>query len=66
MKITNIILKRFLYLSLLIIIVYILKPNLLYKSDGKIREYGIGNKKTVLTLTSVIMLFAVFISNIIN
>jgi hypothetical protein len=58
---------RFLLLILIIILLNLVKPSLIYKPNGKAREFGVGTgedkyKKTLFTLPVVIMMMAIVVS----
>jgi hypothetical protein len=57
------------YVILLILIIYILKPNIIFKPNGKLREYGLGYddegyKKTLYTLHFIIIITVIILSSI--
>lgn len=57
--------KIFLLVTI-IIIIYMLKPSIIFKPNGKFREYGLGYdnegyKKTMYTMQNIILLMALFI-----
>jgi hypothetical protein len=57
------------YLLGVIIILYIVKPNILFKPNGKPRVYGIGHddegyKKTLYTFQFIIIIIALLIYHI--
>lgn len=58
---------RILLLILMIILVNLIKPGLIYKPNGKPREFGVGisddkYKKTLFTLPVVITMLAIVVS----
>jgi hypothetical protein len=58
--------KKIIYLFCIIIIIYIVKPTILFKPNGKPRIYGIGYdnegyKKTLYTFQFAIIILALFI-----
>lgn len=62
--------KRIYLVVLSILLIYLTKPNLIYQSDGKLRQYGVGYsshgyKKTLFTLPIVIVLIVIFSSEFI-
>jgi hypothetical protein len=42
LKISNSVQNKIPYLLGIIIIIYIVKPNILFKPNGKLRDYGLG------------------------
>lgn len=49
----------------IIIFIYLLKPSIMFKPTGKLREYGLGYdsdgyKKTIYTMQNVILIIAVY------
>lgn len=57
------------YLILLILLIYITKPNIIFKPNGKLRDYGIGYdeegyKKTLYTLHFIIVITVILLSTI--
>lgn len=61
MIVTSLLKKKILYLILLILVIYLSKPPILFKPNGKLREYGIGTdsdgyKKTLYSFQYVIIL----------
>jgi hypothetical protein len=66
MIITSLLRKRIIYLIFLIFLIYMYKPTIIFKPNGKLREYGIGNdhegyKKTFYTFQFVIILCVVIV-----
>jgi len=60
------VLRQIPYLLGIIIMLYIIKPNILFKPDGKPRLYGIGYddngyKKTLYTFQFIILIAALFV-----
>lgn len=60
------VLRQIPYLLGIIIMIYIIKPNILFKPNGKPRFYGIGYdddgyKKTLYTFQFVILIITLFI-----
>lgn len=58
------------YLIGIILIIYILKPNIFFKPNGKTRSYGLGfddegYKKTLYTFQSAIIIIALILYHII-
>lgn len=58
------IIERIIYLSSIILILYILKPSLFFKSNGKVRNHGVGYdeegyKKTLYSLHMIIIILAI-------
>ncbi len=58
--------KKIIYLFCIIIIIYITKPSILFKPNGKPRVYGIGYdyegyKKTLYTFQFAIIIFSLLI-----
>jgi hypothetical protein len=56
--------KIFLLISI-IIFMYIVKPSIIFKPNGKIREYGLGYdnegyKKTMYTMQNIILILALY------
>jgi hypothetical protein len=56
--------QSILYISLFVIFVYIIKPSVIFKQDGNLREYGVGvssdgYKKTLYTMHFFIIVFAI-------
>jgi hypothetical protein len=54
------------YLFGIIIIIYIIKPNILFKPNGKLRDYGVGYdnegyKKTLYSFHYVILIIVLFL-----
>ena len=58
--------QKIIYLFIFIISIYIIKPNIFFKSNGKPRNYGIGfdnegYKKTLYTFQFLIIILAIFV-----
>lgn len=58
---------RILLLVLMIILINLIKPGLVYKPNGKPREFGVGRgedkyKKTLFTLPVVITIITIIVS----
>lgn len=56
--------KRIYLIILSILLIYLVKPNLIYKADGKLREYGTGYdkhgyKKTFFTMPITIVILVI-------
>lgn len=56
--------NSFVFISLFIIFIYIIKPNLIFRQDGKLREYGVGldsdgYKKTLYTMHFFTIIFVI-------
>jgi hypothetical protein len=54
------------YLFGIIIIIYIIKPNILFKPNGKLRDYGVGYdnegyKKTLYSFHYIILIIVLFL-----
>ena len=43
------------------IILWIKKPLIIFEKNGKIRDFGIGNNKTIFYYPIVILVFAIFV-----
>lgn len=62
-------LKSIIYLSLIIILIYFIKPSLFFTQNGSIRTFGIGyeadleNKKSLYNLQFFILISAFLIYN---
>lgn len=59
--------KRIILIVLTIVVLYLLKPSVLFKPNGKLRHYGIGYdkdgfKKTFFTLPIVIVVLVLLIN----
>ncbi len=56
--------NRYIPIILFILLLFIVKPNFIFKPNGKIREYGVGydcekHKRTLFNIHFLIILFAV-------
>lgn len=65
-KISNSVKNKIPYLFGIIILIYIIKPNLLFKPNGKLRMYGLGYdnegyKKTLYSFHFIILLIVLFL-----
>jgi len=59
------------YLFSIIILVYLVKPNIAFKQDGQLREFGFGidkdnYKKTLFTMQNIIIFLTVILYVYIN
>lgn len=59
--------KQIYLVILMVLLIYLTKPNLIYKPDGKLREYGAGYdkngyKKTFFTLPITITIVVILIN----
>lgn len=66
LNISNEVIQKIPYLLGVIIILYIIKPNIFFKPNGKSRVYGIGHddegyKKTLYTFQFIIIILALFV-----
>jgi hypothetical protein len=57
------------YIILLVLLIYIIKPNIIFKPNGKFREYGIGYdeedyKKTLYTMHFIIIISVIILATI--
>lgn len=58
--------KQLLYLICIIVMLYIIKPNILFKPNGKIREYGFnystdGFKRTLFTMHTIVIMSVILL-----
>lgn len=59
--------KGIIFLILSVVLIHLLKPNLIYKPNGMLRDYGVGYdkhgfKKTFFTLPIIIVLIVIFVN----
>jgi hypothetical protein len=67
LKISNSVQNKIPYLFGIIIIIYIVKPNILFKPNGKLRDYGLGYdhegyKKTLYSFHFIILIIVLMLS----
>lgn len=58
--------EKIIYLIIIICVIYVVKPSVLFKANGKLRNYGVGvdsegYKKTLYSFHLVIILIAIFL-----
>lgn len=66
LKISKSVKNKIPYLFGIILIIYIVKPNIIFKPNGKLRDYGIGYdnegyKKTLYSFHFVILIIVLFL-----
>ena len=66
LKISKSVKNKIPYLFGIILIIYIVKPNIIFKPNGKLRDYGIGYdnegyKKTLYSFHFVILIVVLFL-----
>jgi hypothetical protein len=66
LKISKSVKNKIPYVFGIIIIIYIVKPNIIFKPNGKLRDYGIGYdsegyKKTLYSFHFVILIVVLFV-----
>jgi hypothetical protein len=66
MFLNNIVLYTIIYVSIFIYIMYYTKPHVMFKPNGKIREFGLGidyegYKKTLYNLQFIILVLTIII-----
>ncbi|NBU33712.1 hypothetical protein EB118_05360 [bacterium] len=67
----ELLLKKALYVAILVAIVYLLKPGLAFKPNGQHREYGVGvdsqgYKKSVYTMFTFVVVIVVLVNKYIQ
>lgn len=53
------------YIICILLLIFIIKPSIIFKPDGKIREFGLGyddsnNKKTLFNIQFILLLVVIF------
>lgn len=66
LKISKSVKNKIPYLFGIILIIYIVKPNIIFKPNGKLRDYGVGYdnegyKKTLYSFHFVILIVVLFL-----
>jgi hypothetical protein len=64
------VLYTIIYLSIFIVLIFYVKPHIMFKPNGKIRDFGFGydsegHKKTLYNLQFIIIVLAIFTYKII-